>query len=335
MINKLLLVAAPLLSVILSSSSVGYSMEAGNGHYIPGTLASFVDMLPDRGTATFAYLNAFTYYHGSVGLTQDLELGGRVVANGTGTVYGESSVFVYQPGWSLLGGGQFGALVIVPYLWANVEANATLSSGTHSTALQVKGTSDGFGDIQMFPLMLGWKHGDLKWQTFFSVYAPTGGFEKGALANVGKNYWTFEPGAAISFLSTKFGSEATLFTGFDFNTENGATHYQSGDEFHLDGTIAQHLPLLEGFVGAGVDGFFVQQFTGDGGSGAHLGSFEGMTTGVGPVLSYACHFGNLDLAAEAKWLPEVATANRLEGNFVWFKLALSWGPAPVNALQAQ
>jgi hypothetical protein len=32
--------------------------EAGSGHYQPGATSSFIDMLPDRGTSTFAYLKA-------------------------------------------------------------------------------------------------------------------------------------------------------------------------------------------------------------------------------------------------------------------------------------
>ena len=60
--------------------------EAGSGHYLPGATSSFIDMLPDRGTSTFAYVNAFTYYHGSTGASRDLELGGQVAANVKGTV---------------------------------------------------------------------------------------------------------------------------------------------------------------------------------------------------------------------------------------------------------
>ena len=153
--------------------------------------------------------------------------------------------------------------------------------------------------------MFGWKEGDLKWQGTFGIYAPTGNFDKGALANVGTNYWTFEPGAAASYLSSKYGFELTAFTGFDFNTENGTTNYQTGDQFYLDGTVAQHLPLFGGFVGAGANGFFYQQITGDSGSGARLGSFEGMTAGIGPAISYAYSVGGLDVAAEFKWLPEM------------------------------
>jgi hypothetical protein len=283
--RRILIATLLVIAATISSPSFARAEESGSGHYLPGATASFLDMLPDRGTSTFAYLNAFTFYDGSAGASQNLDLGGRVVANVKGTSYADSSIFLYQAPWKLLG-AQYAAVVVVPYVWLDVKANATLSAPGVSLSHEARGTANGFGDVQIFPLMFGWKRGDLKWQTYFSVYAPTGDFEKGALANIGKNYWTFEPGAAVSFLSSKYGLEATLFTGFDFDTENGATEYQSGDQFHLDGTVAQHLPLLGGFVGAGANGFFYQQITGDGGRGAQLGSFEGMTTGVGPVLSY-------------------------------------------------
>jgi hypothetical protein len=121
------------------------------------------------------------------------------------------------------------------------------------------------------------------------------------LANIGRNYWTFEPGAAVSYLSSKIGLEATAFGGFDFNSKNETTQYQTGDQFHLDATLAEHLPLQ----------YLYQQITGDSGSGARLGGFEGMTAGIGPVFSYAYQIGDFDLAAEVKWLPELRVDNRL------------------------
>ena len=50
------------------------------------------------------------------------------------------------------------------------------------------------------------------------------------------------------------------------------------------------------------------------------GSFEEMSTGVGPVLLYAAQFGKVGFAAEAKWLPQIGTQNTLKGDFVWFKI---------------
>lgn len=325
--------------VLLISASAGVfcglacAEEGGSGHYQPGTTASFIDMLPDRGTSTFVYANAFTYYNGSNSASRDLQLGGQVAANVKGTVYADTSIFLYQAPWKLLG-GQYGAALAVPYVWLDVKANLLLIGKRFTFSRQARGTDNGFGDIELLPLMFGWIKGDLKWQGTFGIYAPTGDFTKGALANIGKNYWTFEPGAAASYLSSKYGFEVTAFTGFDFNTENGTTNYQTGDQFYLDGTVAQHLPLFGGFVGAGANGFFYQQITGDGGSGARLGGFEGMTTGIGPELSYAYKIGDADLAAEVKWLPEIGTSNRLNGDTVWFKLALSFGTKPADPLEA-
>lgn len=59
-----------------------------------------------------------------------------------------------------------------------------------------------------------------------------------------------------------------------------------------------------------------------------------MTTGVGPELSYAYQIGDADLATEVKWLPEISTSNRLNGETVWFKLAVSWGTKPTGPIEA-
>jgi hypothetical protein len=79
-----------------------------------------------------------------------------------------------------------------------------------------------------------------------------------------------------------------------------------------------------GRSGIGVNGFYLQQTTGDSGSGARLGSFEEMTTGLGPVLSYAGQFGQTSFAAELRWLPQIGTVNTLQGNYIWFKVAVQF-----------
>jgi hypothetical protein len=80
---------------------------------------------------------------------------------------------------------------------------------------------------------------------------------------------------------------------------------------------------LGGFIGVGANAFYYEQISGDSGSGARLGDFEGRTAGIGPVVSYAHKLGeSTDLVTELKWLPELDTNKRMEGDFVWFKLAL-------------
>ena len=158
--------------------------------------------------------------------------------------------------------------------------------------------------------------------TRLGIYAPTGEYEVGQLANVGKNYWTFEPGIMASWLSSKIGTEVSLYTGVDFNLENQDLDYTSGTSLHLDLTVAQHLPLLGGFVGVGANAFYYEQISGDSGADARLGDFEGRTMGVGPVVSYVRQIGKTQLLAELKWLPELDTDNRMEGDYIWFKLGV-------------
>jgi hypothetical protein len=77
--------------------------------------------------------------------------------------------------------------------------------------------------------------------------------------------------------------------------------------------------LAGGFIGVGANGFYYQQISGDSGSDALLGDFEGMTVGVGPVISYVRQIGKTQLLAELKWLPELDVDKRMEGDFIWFK----------------
>lgn len=292
--------------------------EGGSGHYLPGASASFIDALP--GKEAFAYVNAFTYYDGSASGARQLYLGGQVVLNVDATVYADTSILLYQTPWKVAG-GQYAVAAAIPYVWMDVRGNVQIGPISRNQ----RDSANGFGDIQILPFMFGWTRGDFKFGSQLGIFAPTGEFEKGELANIGKNYWTFEPGLNVSWLSSKLGTEVSLFAGYDFNTRNEKTDYHSGDVFHLDATVAQHLPLWKGIIGIGANAFYYQQVTGDHGSGALLGEFEGRTAGIGPVISYATKVGRnktTDLIAELKWLPELEVEKRLEGDTIWFKLAL-------------
>ena len=285
------------------------SEEGGSGHYIPGANASFIDALP--GHPGFAIANFFLYYPTS--FNRPLPLAGLITASVDANVYADSIVAIYQTPQELLG-GSYAVGAVLPVVWMDVTAS--FGGLSHSQ------DENGIGDLLLYPFMLGWKTlgGDLKYDVRLGIYAPTGKYEVGSLANLGKNYWTFEPTATVSFISSKIGLEASGYLGVDFNTSNGATDYQTGTQLHIDATLAQHLPLLGGFIGAGASGFYYQQVGGDSGSGARLGDFKGHTLGIGPVLSYAVKGSGFDGAIEVKWLPELDVKNRLEGDYLWIKL---------------
>lgn len=318
-------ILATSITCALALTATSRAEEGGSAHYVPGTTASFIDAFPGR-PGGLAVLNYFTYYDAKAGANRSLAFGGLLTADAHATVYADTFTAVYQGPWNVLGGGlAFG--VAVPYVWMEVSGQAQRIAPTRvpGPAIGARDTANGLGDITLIPFMLGWTNilPDLKLDARLSIFAPTGDYEKGRLANVGKNYWSFEPGLMASWFSSKLGTEASLFAGVDFNTKNGATDYQSGTSLHLDATLVQHLPFAGGFIGVGANAFYYQQITDDSGSGARLGAFEGRTVGVGPVLSYVRPMGKTtQLLAEAKWLPELHVDKRLKGDFVWFKLGI-------------
>jgi len=97
--------------------------------------------------------------------------------------------------------------------------------------------------------------------------------------------------------------------------------------FHIDATAAWHFIQLGkkgGVIGIGANGFYLQQTTGDSGSGARLGSFKTAQAGVGPVISYAAQWGKIGVAPSVKWLPQLHTDDTVSGNYVWAKLAATF-----------
>lgn len=310
---------ALLIALSLGSFTNARAEESGSGHYLPGAAASFIDALPGR--PGLAVVNFFTFYDASASASRQLPFGGSITAGIDATVYADTLAGIYTTPLKLLG-GDYAVGLAFPFVRVDVEGTVTIGPITGAISDEASGP----GDMTLYPFMLGWTDldGDLKYDLRLGIYAPTGDFDVGALANVGKNFWTFEPMVTLSYLSSKIGLEVSAYAGLDFNTNNDDTDYQTGDQFHLDMTVAQHLPLFGGFIGVGANGFYYQQISGDSGSGAKLGDFEGRTVGVGPVLSYAMKIDKSDLVAEVKWLPELDVENRLEGDYVWFKLAMAF-----------
>jgi hypothetical protein len=306
--------------LVLAIPGVASAAEGGVGHYAPGSFASFVDVLPGQpGVGAFNY---FAYYNGSAGVSRTFPIAGNLAIGVDATSYADSiGAFWVTP--IKIFGGYYAPGFALPIVSNEVSAQVT---GPLGRQLRRSETATGLGDIEFWPFALTWTalKGDVHVDFFGGIYAPTGDFQTRRLANQGLGYWTFEPGLLISYLGQKNGFEFTTYLGYDINTENSATDYQSGQQFHIDVTVAQHLPVGKGIIGIGANGFYVQQTTGDSGSGARLGSFEEMTAGVGPVLSYAGQIGKSQFAMELKWLPQLGTQKTTEGDFIWFKCGVQF-----------
>lgn len=71
--------------------------------------------------------------------------------------------------------------------------------------------------------------------------------------------------------------------GFTFNGENPETDYRTGTEFHVEGAISQYLSKQ---FSLGAIGYYYQQISDDGGSGAILGGYRGRVAALGVTASY-------------------------------------------------
>ncbi len=286
--------------------------EGGTSHILPGANATLVDVLP-TAPGWFGkpmYLN----YSGTA--SAQLPTAAGIASN----LHATANTFVLGGGYTfeqtVLGGAHYSFSAFLPYSWLNVSANVQAPIGT----VRRQSNVSGFGDLTVVPVMLAWKNGDWQIDALLPIFAPTGNYQEGRLGNPGLNYWTFDPMVGVAYSNKQSGFNAMLHGGYAINTENPDTNYQSGSLLHLDGAIQQILPAGSGFVTLGAEGFYFQQVTCDSGSGAVLGCFKGQTAGLGPVLGYIQPLGKQSLVVELKWLPELDTKNRLDGDYIWLKM---------------
>lgn len=311
MTKTALLVAAAGLAVL---PGLAFAAEGGTSHVVPGANATLVDLVPAAPGTFFKpmYMN----YSGSAsakiptaaGVASNLDAEADTLVLGGGHTFDQT----------MFGGAHYSVAAFLPYSWLDVSANVQLPGGgsvaRHSEV-------SGFGDLTVVPVMLAWKTGE-NWQVnaLMPVYAPTGSYQEGRLGNPGLNYWTFDPMVGVAYLNKQSGFNAMIHGGYAMNTENPDTDYQSGSLLHFDAAIQQILPVGSGFLTLGAEGFYFDQITGDSGSGAVLGDFKGMTAGLGPVLGYIQPLSKTEsLVFELKWLAEMDTKNRLEGDYIWLK----------------
>jgi hypothetical protein len=303
--------AAATLSALIAASPIAIAGEGGTSHIMPGANATLVDLPPTSpgGFLKPMYIN----YQGDASARVPTAAG--VVAN----LNADANTLVLGGGYgfeqTVLGGAHYAVAAFLPYTWLSISGNSAALGG-----IQIQNSVSGIGDLTVVPVMLAWKVGDWQYDFLMPVYAPTGSYEVGRLGNTGLNYWTFDPIVGAAYSNAKSGLNAAVHVGYAINTENNDTNYKSGNILHVDASVQQILPLGSGFANIGAEAWYFQQVSCDSGSGATLGCFKGRTAGIGPVLGYIQPIGQQKLILELKWLPELETKNRLNGDYIWLKM---------------
>ncbi|MEI6214522.1 MAG: transporter [Desulfuromonadales bacterium] len=274
----------------------GLATEGGGGAYPNGAEDFMAGAVPPPGT----YLvNYFTYY--SADRLND-KSGDSSVPGFKLNVTGNVMRMIHVTNKTLLG-ASWAMHAFVPI----INVDVTTPAGNNDKL--------GFGDIIIDPIILAWHSKNLHVAAGVDVFIPTGAYNSTRMANVGRNYWTFEPVVGVTYLSDN-GIDLSLKLMYDINTINTATDYTSGNEFHMDFSVGKKFDALT--VGAG--GYLYQQVTNDKQHGATISNSKGSAVAIGPQLKY--DYKNMSFTL--KYIMDVDSSNRPEGNNFWFKTSYAF-----------
>lgn len=178
-------------------------------------------------------------------------------------------------------------------------------------------SKNGIGDIIIDPFILAWHGKNWHAATGLDIFIPTGGYDKNDPVNpgVGRNYWTFEPIVAATYV-TDNGYEVSAKFMYDFNSRNNETNYQSGNEFHVDYALGKQIDKFT----FGAAGYYYQQVTDDALKGVTVTDRKGSAVAIGPALKY--DYKNMSFSL--KYLFEAEACNRPQGDNLWFKFVYAF-----------
>ncbi|MGD0277511.1 MAG: transporter [Syntrophales bacterium] len=288
------LLSVSVLACAIAFTDCAYATEGGGGAYANGSEDFMTGVLPPPGTYFINYLNYYTASRFNDGG------GNSMLSNFSVDVVADVLRLVHVTNYKILG-ADWAFHALLPMVDQKVRMPFAQND-----------SRTGLGNLVIDPLILGWH-----WKNFHviagpDIIIPTGTYDKDELANPGRNYWTFEPVVAVTFLSDE-GIELSGKFMYDFNTKNQDTNYLSGQEFHFDYTVGYHIKKWA----FGLGGYYYQQTTDDELNGTKVGDdgFKGKVFALGPQVSY--DYKNMSLTF--KWQPERDAENRPEGNNLWFK----------------
>jgi hypothetical protein len=295
-----------------SAPSATFAAEGAASHYLPGAGGDiFLALTPEPG---FQAANTFWYQTGDtsvapidglVSLDMDLDLFLNIASL---TYTFEEAVLA----------GRYTIGVAIPFGYANLDGTLI---GPFGGRFGFSDDSFDLSDIAFIPLQMNWSAGRWSFKLMESIVAPTGGYSSSSddLANLGRNYWSFDTVGAVTWFNPESGTEVSVAPGVMANTENTDTDYRTGTEFHLDFVVNQ---FLSPAFALGVRGYYYNQLSGDSGSGAVLGDFKSESFGIGPGFIWIPGFGGGRLTVLGKWMHDFSADNRFESDY--FTLTGAW-----------
>lgn len=346
------------LLFLLSLSFISLSAWAGEqGHYYPGILNIRDAVQPPPG---FYYATYNPYLSSDSFVNKDGDEVDQITASGTrvktigeapahidvtltGTlvadididleVFTTQHVLMWVSEHKILG-ANYGVFIAPSYGHASLEASldvtgtGTITIGrdsqtvTGSKHIDFEADKDGFGDLLVQPVWLGWHGPEHDVALAYSFFAPTGAYDSEDPVNVGLGYWTHQAQASFAYYPTILAPKATalIVTGiYGYHTEKDGFDLTPGQTIDLEYGISQYLhPQIE----IGVSGYQHWQITDDEGEDAAEEPFKDFTNGVAAQVSvwpvvhkfYVSFRYAWDFGAEDRFESETAT---LSGVYVF------------------
>lgn len=302
----------------------GSDVLAGGGHAYPnGAEAFMVGMMPPPGLTLVNYA-----YYGHAGKLMDDD-GDDTDLLDDADVGGDILRLIWISKYKLFG-GDYGQHFFFGAINKDMDFNAPVGS-------KLKRSYSDFNALYIIysPMLLGWHLDQGRLHVAVSacdIYVPLYNEDKGNIASVGRNFWTFEPVLAVTYFPMPQLETSIKFM-YDFNTHQNdyepgppvRVDRTPGQEFHFDFNVSWGLTDNFRF---GINGYFYQQTTSD--DFDDLGDLpaplkqalkdieddKSRAVALGPGIMYQ----NKNFMATLRYSHEFAVKNGPELQNVWFKL---------------
>ena len=285
--------------------------EGGYSNYIPGTYGDFAAAVEPPTKLTIR--NDLYYYNAD---EKKSVRSGLIEVDAELDIFANFLTVLYKPEIKIFG-AQYAFGAFIPILYLKNDAGVNIGG----QQLRWDDNDFGLGDVALIPAILFWNHGNFHFTFAEYIITPTANYNSDDLANTGLNYWTFDTNVASTYLNLETGQDYSINVGYNYNTENTDTDYQTGEELHIDYMLNQF--LSESFA-IGIHGFYLKQLSGDSGDGALLGSFKAEASGIGPAVLWNKKINGREVSFIVKWLHEFDVERRMKGDHVFASFAMGF-----------
>jgi hypothetical protein len=313
-ITRMLIAAASIATAM--GASPAQATEGGASLYLLGSGGPGVAEMPPLEGVYFD--NMIYVYSGEAKGSREFVIGGNVVAGLDATIVADFASTLWVPSTNVLG-GTLAIGGIMPVGAPMVKVNAIITGPLGNEFDVSRRDSQIIAGDPVVTAALGWKAGNTHIQASTLVNIPVGHYRENQLANLAFHRWIIDGSLAVTWKDETSGWDLSAKGGVSFNGKNDFTDYDSGNELHLEAAVEKSFSKS---FSAGLQGYYLNQISGDSGEGAKLGPFKGEVFGAGATAAWHTILGRSPATIRGRFMKEFEATNRLEGESYWLELSI-------------